>query len=213
MSDRFLIINADDFGLCTETNDAVEHLFHEGRITSTTVMVPCEASGDAISRAKSNSKIKMGLHVTLNSDYSFIRWKSIAPSSDIPSILDDEGRFHHDIRLFYDNAKGQDVATEINAQYNFITAMDYRPTHADSHCGTLYGLMGKPFIQEAYELCVRYGLPFRLPKSKDFIVQRFNGNVPPEIEAAHANAVLYAEKLGIRLPDDMVTNPFSEKDI
>lgn len=36
MSGRFLIINADDFGVCMETNEAIERLFNEGRRTAFT---------------------------------------------------------------------------------------------------------------------------------------------------------------------------------
>ena len=89
----------------------------------------------------------------------------------------------------------------------------YEPTHADSHCGTLYGLTGKPFIREAFEFCAKRGLPFRLPKSGHFIRQRFGGNISPAVEAAHSSALAYAEKLGIRLPDDIVTNPFGVEEI
>lgn len=213
MSNRYLIINADDFGLCRETNEAVEHLFNEGRITSTTVMVPCRESKDAINRAKSNDRIKMGLHITLNSDFSHEKWQSAAPSGKVPSLLDEDSKFFHDIDCFYKNAKEDEVAVELNAQYEFVASSGYRPTHADSHCGTLYGISGRPFLKEAYELCVQHKLPFRFPKSKSFIISRFGGNVPREIATAHTGAVAFAEKMGISLLTDMVTNPFGMKDI
>lgn len=213
MSDRYLIINADDFGLCLETNDAIEHLFREGRITSTTVMAPAMQSGDAIERALCNNHIKMGLHITLNSDFVKDKWKSIAPVTEVPSLLDEEKKFYHDINCFYHNAKEEEVAIEVNAQYQYVANLGYQPTHADSHCGTLYGLAGRSFMKEAYELCVRYNLPFRFPKSKDFLKIRFGGNVPPELDQAHTNAVDIADRLGISLPNDIITNPFGKKDI
>ncbi len=36
--ERYLIINADDYGMSQSTNQAIEHLFNEGFITSTTLM-------------------------------------------------------------------------------------------------------------------------------------------------------------------------------
>ena len=213
MSNRYLIINADDFGLCKETNDAVEHLFNEGRITSTTVMVPGKESKDAINRAKSSSRIKMGLHITLNSDFCHEKWQSAAPSGKVPSLLDEDSKLFYDVDCLYKNAKGNEVAIEINAQYDFVMSLGYRPTHADSHCGTLYGLSGRPFLKEAYEFCAKHKLPFRFPKSKTFIISKFGGNVPREIDTAHTGAVAFAEKMGISLLTDMVTNPFDMKDI
>lgn len=213
MSKRYLIVNADDFGLCRETNDAIEHLFNEGRITSTTVMAPCRESEDAINRALNNKRIHMGLHITLNSDYMQEKWHSITPMDKASSLLDDEGNFFTDINCFYRNAKENEVTCEINAQYDFVESSGCKPTHADSHCGTLYGLTGRPFLKEAFELCAKHKLPFRFPKSKDYIVHMFGGNVPKEIYAAHESAVEFAGMLHIHLLTDMMTNPFNIKDI
>ena len=41
---KYLIINADDFGMCMSANEAVESLFLNGRLRSATIMMPCEAS-------------------------------------------------------------------------------------------------------------------------------------------------------------------------
>ena len=38
---RYLIINADDFGMCRSANLAVYDLFEKGGITSATIMAPC----------------------------------------------------------------------------------------------------------------------------------------------------------------------------
>ena len=39
--DKYLIINADDFGMCRAANMAVADLFEKGGITSATIMTPC----------------------------------------------------------------------------------------------------------------------------------------------------------------------------
>ena len=49
---KYLIINADDYGLCKSANDAVEELFRNGRLKSSTIMMPCPAAGDAMEFAK-----------------------------------------------------------------------------------------------------------------------------------------------------------------
>ncbi|RPJ40776.1 MAG: ChbG/HpnK family deacetylase, partial [Chloroflexi bacterium] len=38
---RLLILNADDFGMCNSTNEAIMRTLQEGLIRSTTLMVPC----------------------------------------------------------------------------------------------------------------------------------------------------------------------------
>lgn len=213
MSNRYLIVNADDFGLCRETNDAIEGLFNEGRITSTTIMAPSKEFRDAAGRAAENKKINIGLHITLNSDFEHDGWKSIAPKETVKSLLDDDGNFFYDSGCFYRNASENEVAFEINAQYDFAVSAGCRVDHADSHCGTLYGIGGRPFLKEAFGLCSKYGLPFRFPGSKSYIANLFGGKIPPEIDAAHTAAVMLAKKMGINIPSGIVTNPFKVGDI
>lgn len=213
MSDRYLIVNADDFGLCRETNDTVEHLFNEGRITSTTIMTPCREFRDAANRAVNNKKINMGLHITLNSNHEQERWGSVAPKEKVSSLLDDEGRFYYDVSLFYKKAKGDEVAVEINAQYDLAASSGHKIDHADSHCGTLYGITGRPFLKEAFELCAKYKLPFRFPKGKTYVSAMFGGNIPKEINAAQESAVDFAQKMGVHILGDMVTNQCSVRDV
>jgi Uncharacterized protein conserved in bacteria len=213
MPDRYLIVNADDFGLCRETNDAIETLFNEKRITSTTIMAPARAFKDAAARALNNKIINTGLHITLNSDCENDRWRSTAPKEKVMSLLDDDGSFFYDLCCFYRNAREDEVAVEINAQYDFAVSSGCSIDHADSHCGTLYGIGGKPFLKEAYELCKKHNLPFRFPKSKSYIKGMFGGSVPPEIDFAHTSAVMFAQMIGVHLLSDMMTNPYKLKDI
>ena len=48
MKKRYLIINADDFGMCKSANDAVFELFETGNLLSSTIMVPCPMGEEAI---------------------------------------------------------------------------------------------------------------------------------------------------------------------
>jgi chitin disaccharide deacetylase len=212
MGERYLIINADDFGMCRETNSAIEELFKRGRITSAAVMAPAEFVKEAVHTAVNNG-FDLGLHVTLNSDWKYSPWKCTASVTKVSSLIDKNGTFYSKVSDFYEKAKENEVAAEINAQYDFIVGLGYKPTHMDSHCGTLYGLGGRSFLKQAFQVCKEYKLPFRFPKSKDFLTDMFKGNVPKAIEEAHSGAVMAAEAFGISLLDYMITNPFSVKDL
>ena len=52
--DKYLIINADDFGMCHSANLAVADLFKSGGITSATIMAPCAWAYEAVNFAKAN---------------------------------------------------------------------------------------------------------------------------------------------------------------
>lgn len=210
---RYLIINADDYGVCPETNEAVEEAFNNGCLTSCTVMPPAFASIDAIERAKRNQKIKMGLHITLNSEYKDDPWRSIAPPSFVSSLLESGLYIRRNTEDLYRHAVSEEVETEIFAQYRYIADRGYKPTHADNHCGTVYGFKGRPFYDPVFSLCSRYKLPFRLPKRKTYLETAYGGRIPEHTDRLHSEAVEKAARLGIPLPDDLVTNHEGLRDI
>ncbi|MDF2541369.1 MAG: ChbG/HpnK family deacetylase [Herbinix sp.] len=212
-NDRYLIINADDFGICTETNIAIEHLFREGRITSTTVMVCAQEAKAALMIANHDNRIKMGLHSTFNSDFTSIPWKSASGRNLNLSFVDAEGNFPHDLREFYQRAERNEVIMELEAQYQLIKETGYNPTHMDSHCGALYGLTGKSFLKEALEFCSKHQLPFRFPKSKRYLQTIFGKDLPASIEESHGTAVCMAKRCQVALPDDIITNPWNVTEI
>ena len=45
---KYLIVNADDYGMCTAANEAVEELFLGGWLKSATIMMPCPGAEHAV---------------------------------------------------------------------------------------------------------------------------------------------------------------------
>ena len=64
---RYLIINADDFGYNSEQTRAIDELYSEGLISSTSLM---SVAPDAKSAAEiaCNKNFSIGIHLTLNSE-------------------------------------------------------------------------------------------------------------------------------------------------
>lgn len=52
MNERYLIINADDFGLCENMNQAICELFRLGAITSSSILSPAPMAMNACQYAK-----------------------------------------------------------------------------------------------------------------------------------------------------------------
>lgn len=63
-----LIINADDFGFNPKINQGIIHSFKNGVITSTSMIVTKEGFDDAVTLAKDNPKLAIGIHIDLD-DY------------------------------------------------------------------------------------------------------------------------------------------------
>jgi chitin disaccharide deacetylase len=62
---RYLIINADDFGLSAGTNAGIIRCHEQGILTSASLMVRWPAARDAAEYARGNCKLSVGLHVEL----------------------------------------------------------------------------------------------------------------------------------------------------
>ena len=45
---KYLIVNADDYGMCNAANEAVEELFLGGWLKSSTIMMPCPGAEHAV---------------------------------------------------------------------------------------------------------------------------------------------------------------------
>jgi predicted glycoside hydrolase/deacetylase ChbG (UPF0249 family) len=203
MAERILIINADDFGICEGTNAAIERLFMEGRITSSTILTTCIYASDAIERGKD---FNLGVHLTINSDFEEERWSCVSPKETLPTLTEN-GLFYNDTSKIGRFAKAAEVVLEIEAQYNFMVKRGIIPDHADNHCGTLYGLNGRLFIMNVLSFCRRHKLPLRFPKSKKFLSNMFSGKVPTVISIAHSAVIASASLMGVGLIDDMISNP------
>jgi len=212
---RYLIINADDYGVCTETNKAVEQIFNEGTISAATIMTPCPGAEDAVERAKKNPKFSMGLHITTTAEWKkeWGQWGPVAPAEQVKSLTDENGNFRTNVPDFLKQAKAEEVVVEMEAQYRFLADRGILPTHADSHMGSVYGLSGTSFMKETLEFCAKYKLPFRFPKSLENVKQIARMEMLPDaLVKAHEQIVGSAEALGIKLIDYLFTNtvPFSE---
>ena len=77
-----LIITADDFGLSTEVNEAVEAAHRSGVLTCASLMVTGPAAADAVRRARTMPNLGVGLHLAL------VDAPSALPANDIPALID-----------------------------------------------------------------------------------------------------------------------------
>jgi predicted glycoside hydrolase/deacetylase ChbG (UPF0249 family) len=60
-----LIVTADDFGAAIEVNEAVEQAHRDGVLTAASLMVSAPAAADAVTRAKTMPRLRVGLHLVL----------------------------------------------------------------------------------------------------------------------------------------------------
>ena len=130
--EKRIVINADDFGLCSGVNKAVAQAHTEGVLTSATIMANMPAADEAVEIAGQLPTLGIGVHLNL------FEGRPLSKDTSINSLLDADGRFAcspaklsllsiavHRIR----NA----IRTELAAQLQWVIDKGLKPTHLDSH--------------------------------------------------------------------------------
>ncbi|MDR1628814.1 MAG: polysaccharide deacetylase family protein [Oscillospiraceae bacterium] len=207
MNKRFLIINADDFGLYESSDRAIETLFDGGLITSSTILAPASNARQACEVAKQKN-YAVGVHWTLHSEWADAPWRPCAKAGQVPSLADGQGYLWSGGKQVRKHAKGADVTRELQAQVDFLRQCGCDADHADSHGGTLYGINGRLFFINAFRVCRELGLPFRFPKTDGFLRRQFGGRVPAVVKGIHRGIAALGQKMGVKLLDDFITNPY-----
>jgi chitin disaccharide deacetylase len=204
---KYLIINADDFGMCHAMNAATIGLLEDDLITSATLMAPCPWFVEAAQYASSHLDKCIGVHLTLNSEMQPLRWGPVARTA-LPSLVDANGYFPSGVLEVETNAKVEEVETELRAQLALFKTYGITPSHLDNHMGSLYGWAGvQSFLPLAFKLCTELGLPFRFPRRvvpNDGITD----TLPASVLAKLPEAVALADALDVPLADYMVAPPF-----
>lgn len=157
-----LIVHADDLGLAQSVNEASMEAFSNGGITSGSVMVPCPWTPDFARYCRNHPGLDVGIHSTLNAEWEYYRWDGVLPSSEIPSLLDEEGYLHASLESVAREADPAEVEREVRAQIERAIALGIQPSHLDTHMGSM---AAKPeFFQIYLKLGREYQLPVLLPR-------------------------------------------------
>lgn len=162
--DKYLIINADDFGMCHAHNEATMELFKCGGITSSTIMAPCSWALEAVKFAKNNPQFAVGVHLTTTSEWGNYRWAPVN-GEKTASLRDEEGYMFHESYQFAEAADLEETCGELAAQIQKLISLGLNPSHVDNHMGSLYGIDTGRFelLAATVEVAGKFGLPFRFP--------------------------------------------------
>jgi chitin disaccharide deacetylase len=153
---KLLIIHADDGGFLQSANRATQRLLENGSITSASYMMPAPWIYQAAARCKGGADHDAGVHLVLNSEWPEYRWGPVAETNTVRSLLDEFGNLWHSHELFKAHAAAEEAIHEIKAQIQKAVRLGFRPSHIDTHMGTVYV---KPEVLKAY---VRIAREFRL---------------------------------------------------
>ncbi|MHC1728311.1 MAG: hopanoid biosynthesis-associated protein HpnK [Syntrophobacteraceae bacterium] len=175
MRGRFLIVNADDFGISKEVNEAVILAHRKGILTSTSLIVSGGQFEEAVRLANENPSLAVGIHVTC------AHGKSVLPHSEIPHIVDRDGNFEPDpaiagLKYFFCKKARKELFAEVAAQFDRFSAAGLDFSHVDSHCH----MHVNPVVLDAVmRNAEKHGIRrLRVPEDDLFAARQFTESFP-----------------------------------
>jgi len=194
--DRLLILHADDLGMCHSGNVAVAKAFGEGLVTCGSVMVPCPWFPEIAAWAAEHPKWDLGLHLTLTSEWRHYRWRPVASPERVRSLLDPDGFLWRSVEEVKKHASPAEVETELRAQIERARKFGLKPTHVDSHMGTLFA---DPRFFEVYTRIGKESglLPMLMEPSPEINLQAkaLGLDYPPLAEKLRAQGFVLLDRL------------------
>jgi chitin disaccharide deacetylase len=126
-----LIINADDFGMTDGVNRSIVECHQRGIVQSTSLMANMRGFDTAITMARQNPSLGVGVHLTLTTG------QPILPPSNVPTLVNAHGAFwplrECVTRLMLGRIDADEVQREYTAQVQRVIDHGLTPTHLDSH--------------------------------------------------------------------------------
>ena len=138
---RFLIVNADDFGLSDGINRGISQAHENGIVTSASLMVRAPAAAEAAAVAREHPHLSVGLHVDIGEwIYRNDCWEPL-------------------YEVLPANASRAEILAEVQRQLTaFRELTDKTPTHVDSH---QHAHRDEPLCSVFRELCAELKIPLR----------------------------------------------------
>lgn len=158
---KVVIFHVDDAGMHHDANVGTVEAMEKGVATSASIMFPCPWVSDIVKYAKERPESDFGLHCTLTSEWKSYRWGPVAGKAAVPGLVDEEGCLWHEVEQVAAKATPDEVEKELRAQLDRSLTMGWRPTHLDTHMGTVFATM--PFMERYVKLGAEFGIPVMAP--------------------------------------------------
>lgn len=200
---RLVIFHIDDVGMCHGANKAMVDLAAVGPVSCGSIMMPCPWSQEMLQIASADPALDLGVHLTLNSEWTTgYRWGPLSTRDQASGLIDGEGWFWHrpPMTLATMNAAAAQMELRTQVEHACRAGLDF--THLDAHMGA--ALM-EPLLSTYIELGFAHNVPVLLPRAEDSYTRSLNlTTLPPE---QWADLVADVEARGMPLVDAFRITP------
>ena len=151
MSEKYFILNADDFGMSKDFNRAVLYAYEKGFLKSTSLCANGEAFDNAVYEILPECQ-NLGIGVHLN----IIEGKSL---TRCPALTNDDGKFNNGYLSLILKSKNKEFKKQVEAEFRaqIEKIMKFRkPDHIDSHVHT-------HAIPEIFKITLKLAQEYQIP--------------------------------------------------
>lgn len=159
-TDKILIVNGDDSGMCHAANLGTIECLEKGQMRCATIMVPCPWFPEIAAYAKAHPDSDFGIHLCHTSEWNKYRWGPVAEREKVRGLVDPEGYLWHEVPGVYGHATAEEALIEGRAQIQKALKAGVDVTHLDSHMGTLQ--LDPKYLESYVKLAIEFDLPIRM---------------------------------------------------
>lgn len=158
-----LIVNADDFGLCSGVNRGIIQCHDEGVLTSASLMVNMPGFDEAVELARAHPGLDLGVHITLAAG------RPTSPAEAVASLVDDDGAFFPRrtlmARLLTRQVRRAHIECEVRAQVErfYGTGLTASHINGDQHVHIL-----PPIAAVVVHIAKELRIAVRIPAERIF---------------------------------------------
>src|SRR6185369_10547371 len=159
-TDKVLIVNGDDVGMCHAANLATIESLEQGLMRSSTILVPCPWFSEIATYAREHPDKDFGVHLCHTSEWKFYRWGPVSGREKVPGLVAPDGYFWRDVPDVYAHATPEQALVEARAQVQRALEAGVDVTHIDSHMGTMQ--LDPEYLKAYLQVAVEFKLPVRM---------------------------------------------------
>ncbi|RAJ99758.1 hypothetical protein LX87_01454 [Larkinella arboricola] len=199
---KIVIFHVDDAGMYLTANQGTIKSIEQGVATSTSIMMPCAWAASFVNYVLKNPTIDAGIHLTLTSEWKDYRWAPLAGIKQVPTLTDKEGALWPSVAEVVKNASPDELEQEMRAQIDRALNMGLKPTHLDSHMGTLFATPA--FLERYIKVGVEYGIPVMFPGGNNTLL--VDSEIQPVIDKLKAEGK-WKEGMNLPIPEAIKQAP------
>jgi hypothetical protein len=119
---------------------------------------------------RDNPQVDAGIHLTHTAEWKRYRWRPLSGIASSPGLADEEGYLWNNVKDLLGHAQLSDIEMEIKAQIASAKKAGLRPSHLDTHMGSLWA--STEYLQLYQRIGIEEHIPILLPAGHNTLAQQ-----------------------------------------